>query len=167
MTLLGSLLNIPVFWLVGTLIYPSIVWVLAFPSTKYLPMHTQRGIFSNRWSPTALCRFLVFFLCLQGILFQCYLPSQHFKSFNHSEFNFCLHCFWGTLIHLFHSSSLHWISENNSGQKARAIATLISLVSFHSGIRTLSWLLSHVWKVLFHVFYTAFLKKLFYFLSFG
>lgn len=102
-----------------------------------------------------------------GNLFQCYLPSQHSKSFNPSEFNFCLHCFWGTLIHLFHSSSLHWISENNSGRKARAIATLISLVSFHSGIRTLSWLLSHVWKVLFHVFYTAFKKKLFYFILFS
>ena len=34
MTLLGSLLNIQVFWLVGALTYPSTVWVPAFPKLR-------------------------------------------------------------------------------------------------------------------------------------
>ena len=101
MTLLGSLLNIPVFWLVGTLIYLSTVWVLAFPKLRVSSYAYSARHFQQQMIPYSSIQIPGVLSLSPGILFQCYLPSQHSKSFNPSESNFCLHCVSEVLSHAY------------------------------------------------------------------
>lgn len=101
MTLLGFLLNIPVFWLVGTLIYLSTVWVLAFPKLRVSSYAYSARHFQQQMIPYSSLQIPGVLSLSPGILFQCYLPSQHSKGFNPSEFNFCLHCVSEVLSHTY------------------------------------------------------------------